>query len=115
GRGRGFAPTMINDRAGTGPPPRSTRGGPSRSASQPSGGLESPGTRANAAKAPATSERLQWNSSARATRNTEYAYQTPYASPSVTNVAMSDWPAWERRLTKPSDSKSFRRGNGENN
>src|SRR5438309_9226812 len=43
-----------------------------------------------------TSERLQWSSSARTTRKTEYAYHTPYARPSVTKVATRDWLAAER-------------------
>src|SRR5215468_11677657 len=94
-----MAPSMINASARPEPPPMNTQRGPSRSASQPSGGLDSPCTSANAANAPATSERLQWNSSASATRKTEYEYQTPYASPSVTKVAMSDWVGCERTLT----------------
>src|SRR5215468_11788509 len=94
-----MAPSTIKARARTEPPTMNTKRGPSRSASQPRAGLDSPCTSANAANAPATSERLQWKSSASATRNTEYAYQTPYASPSVTKVAISDWVACERTLT----------------
>src|SRR5205814_1113543 len=87
---------MIKARAKTAPPIMKTRRGPTRSASQPKGGLDSPCTRAKTANAPATSERLQWSSSARTTRKTEYAYHTPYARPSVTKVATRDWFASER-------------------
>ena len=63
-----------------------TRRGPTRSTSQPSAGPDRPCTITNTEKAPARTERLQPNSRSRATRKTEYEYQTPYVSPSVTNV-----------------------------
>src|SRR5438876_10096635 len=87
---------MIQARAKTTPPVMKTRREPTQPASQPRGGLDSPQTRAKTANAPATSERLQCSSSARATRKTEYAYHTPYARPSVTKVATRDWLASER-------------------
>src|SRR2546430_2475190 len=70
------------------------RSGPSRSASQPNGGLDSPWTRAKTANAPATSERLQWSSSARTTRNSIGAAHS--------------WPAHspDRKSTRPNSSHS---------
>src|SRR5262245_61907227 len=71
----------------TTPPVAMTARGPKRSTSQPSGGPDTPCPSTSTENAPATTERLQPNSRRNATRNTEYAYQKPYVSPSVTNVA----------------------------
>src|SRR5207237_7472813 len=94
--GRVIEVAMVKAEDRTGRPIMKTRRGPIRSASQPSGGLDSPWTSAKTANAPARSERLQCRSSANATRKTEYAYHTPYARPSVTKVATRDWLASER-------------------
>ena len=63
-----------------------TRRGPNRSTSQPRTGPDRPCTITNSENAPARTERLQPKSRRSATRKTEYEYQMPYVSPSVTNV-----------------------------
>src|SRR5512134_2937319 len=73
----------------TTPPLAITTRGPTRSTSHPSTGPDTPCPTTSRENAPATTERLQPNSRRKATKKTEYEYQNPYASPSVTKVATS--------------------------